>query len=56
MTDPAWTAQLDQLAASARDIAKAVAAHYYAPIDEGIPEHVAVPLTIGWIHAARIDE
>lgn len=51
MSDPLWTAQIDQMVAGARDLAKATAAYYKSLIDEGITEQVAVPFTMGWVSA-----
>lgn len=49
--DASWTAQMDQMVAGARDMAKAAAAFYRSLLDEGIEQEAAMPLTMGWVSA-----
>ena len=49
--DPQWTAQMDQMVAGARDLAKAAAAFHRSLLDEDVQEMTAVQLTMGWISA-----
>lgn len=51
MSEPSWTAQIDQMLAGARDLAKMGATYYKGLIAEGVPYTEAATMSVGFVHS-----